>query len=361
MLCCFSDHQTRLAIQLEKEAESHDQVLPIYDDERRKREILRAMLLPQTPYFFYHDGKRLHVRHWLPPAGATISGTIFFMHGLNGHQNGVERGTFQNEFAKAGFAVAGFDCDGHGYSEGLRSYVEDFEDIFNEMLHFVGLVMGSVNDEDKDLGLSHEILAQLRSKPYFIMGESMGGMLSMLSTVRLYQKDVCAKRPNGIVLIAPALKVDIPSAIVVTLLQTVVVPLFRTSLMPEAVSKASNPHPELCWKDPEKAAKEELDNWHRFPGLGLCWKDRMRWATASAFATCFQGIENEMAAVECPILVLHDPGDQITSFSGSEKLMELSPSQDKTLIKAKGALHDVCGNELEWSLKQILPWLHNHL
>lgn len=331
------------------------------EDEAKNLEKLKARLQPKTPHFFSYNGDRLHVRHWLPASTATCKGTVFYIHGLNGHLNGLA--SIQKAIAQAGFAVLGLDIVGHGYSEGLRSYVEDFEDVFDSVLHFVGLVMGSLADDDEsDLGLSDSILKLMRSKPYFFLGESMGGMLAMYVSIRLHQDSgVCTERHEGTILIAPSLAVSIPSPPVVALLQTVVVPLAREQLMPESVSKASRPQPELQWRDPEEAHLRELDDWNRFPGVGLSWKERMRWATASAFASIYQGIDDEMKAVDFPFLVLHDPDDGICAYSGSEKLVELSPSQDKKLVEAKGALHDVSTNELPWVLDQILPWLDCHL
>merc|ERR550537_753216 len=107
----------------------------------------------------------------------------------------------------------------------------------------------------------------------------MGGMLAMYVSNRLSTLDdqSWVERHHGTVLIAPALSVNIPSRAVVLLLQAVVVPLASKQLMPQWVSKSSKPEPEYQYKDPKFAYMTELDDWHRFPGDGLAWKQNMRW------------------------------------------------------------------------------------
>merc|ERR1711920_159931 len=127
--------------------------------------------------------------------------------------------------------------------------------------------------------------------------------------------------------------------------------------MPEGVSSSSKPDPALEIRDPEQRAMLELDDYHRFPGVGLGWKQKMRWGTASAFASLYAEIEDDMEDVECALLILHDPEDQITSASGSRRLIELAQSSDKTLVDAPNGLHDIISNQKDWALGVIAEWL----
>mmetsp|Transcript_68041 Transcript_68041/g.199814 ORF Transcript_68041/g.199814 Transcript_68041/m.199814 type:complete len:363 (+) Transcript_68041:50-1138(+) len=323
------------------------------------REKVRAWISPKTPHFFRHGGQRLHVRHWLP-AGA-IQGSVVYIHGLNGHVNRPTLGELGVALQQQGFAVLTFDLPGNGYSDGLRSYVEDFESFFDAVLCFVRLALGESKDpdpEEADLGLAPAVKRQLLSRPYFIMGESMGGMLAMYSSLRLEESSPpWLDRYRGTILSAPALAVDTPSPAVICFLQNIVVPLAKERLMPEGVSKSSKPDPKLIARNPERTEIMELDDIKRFPGVALGWQDKMRWATASAFATIYSGIEGDMAEVDFPMIVLHDPDDAICKCSGSERLVELATSSDKEFIKKPGALHDIFANEFEWALGQVLPWM----
>lgn len=328
-------------------------------DELLNRQKLQAWLLPKTSYFFHHEGDRLHVRHWFPLQIVSLRGAVFYAHGLNGHVNRATLDETCKNLAAQGFAVLTFDLAGNGHSEGLRAYVKDFEHVFQSILHFVALVMNDPEaDDDSDLGLSDAVLEQLRALPYFFLGESMGGMLAMYVSNRLYAMDCeWKKRHCGTVLVAPALAVKIPSPLVVWFLQHAVVPLASEQLMPEAVSSSSKPDPALAIRDGDLRVMLELDDQHRFPGVGLGWKQKMRWGTASAFATLYSNIEKDMQEVACPLLVLHDPDDQITSATGSRRLIELAVSKDKTLMDAPNALHDIIANRKDWARGIMHQWL----
>jgi len=201
---------------------------------------------------------------------------------------------------------------------------------------------------------------QLLSRPYFIMGESMGGMLAMYASLRLREAaPPWIDRYRGTVLSAPALAVDTPSPLVIWFLQSIVVPLAKEKLMPQGISKSSKPDPKLITLNAERTQMIELDDVNRFPDVALGWQQNMRWATASAFATIYSGIEDDMADVDFPVLILHDPGDAVCKCSGSERLFELAGSSDKAFVKKPGALHDIFANEFDWAMGQVLPWMQS--
>lgn len=328
--------------------------------EREQREKLKAWLLPRTDFRFVHEGQSLHVRHWLPPEQGSARGVIFYIHGLNGHINRPSLDSSCKELAENCYAVLSFDQAGNGYSDGLRAYVSDFEDVFKSVLHLVQLVMeGPNHPEDGDnLGLSDAVARHLRKLPFFFFGESMGGMLAMYASIRLSEMSPSwAAQHRGTILIAPALKVDTPPRPVILLLQTIVVPLASTQLMSDMVSSSSKPKTELVCRDAEHVRMCELDDWNRFPGLGLGWQTQMRWATASAFATIYSRIEQDMGLVACPLLVLHDPEDKVCDYEGSQRLMQLCVSSDKKLVDAPNCLHDIRFNDTPWCMAQVLPWL----
>jgi len=335
-------------------------------EESAEAKRLRDWLLPRTPFFFNDDGVRLHVRHFLPTDTNNLRGTIFYLHGLNCHINGPGFASMGNAFAAAGFSMLSFDLVGNGYSEGLRAYVEDFEDVFKSILSFVRLVMCK-DCSDKDLtcmeqpyhfGIPDDMLNRIRSQPYFFMGESMGGMLAMYASIRLKQTSApWHSQHHGTLLVAPALAVNVPPRPVVCLLTSVVVPLASKELMPKAVSSSAKPELTHVYRDPEHAKAAMQDDYHAFPGIGLHWRREMRWATAGSFAAIFSKINDDMKEVDCPLLVLHDPQDQITKVDGSRRLIQVAASKDKELVERPGALHDMISNEFDWFMGKVLPWL----
>ena len=47
--------------------------------------------------------------------------------------------------AKAGYAVFGIDCEGHGKSDGLSGYIQNFDDLVLDSVSFFGSVAGTYN------------------------------------------------------------------------------------------------------------------------------------------------------------------------------------------------------------------------
>ena len=63
--------------------------------------------------------------------------------------------------------------------------------------------------------------------------------------------------------------------------------------------------------------------------------------------------------VSYPFLIMHDPGDAVTRYSGCVKFKQAActPSVDKKLLEMQGGLHDVLANDLKRSVDIILQWV----
>jgi alpha-beta hydrolase superfamily lysophospholipase len=113
--------------------------------------------VPNTEYFMNKDGLLIYVRSWpveRPKAVAVIA------HGIADHSGRYHWvASFLNQH---GISVVGFDHQGHGRSEsaGERMYVEDFEDLA----------------EDLKVVLR---LARVEGVKTFVIGHSLGGLVSV--------------------------------------------------------------------------------------------------------------------------------------------------------------------------------------
>jgi len=337
---------------------------------------LKSWLLPQTQGFFEApSGHRLHVRAVLPSGDAsarTVKASIMYCHGLNSHVNSRGwAGGFYPRLAQEGFAIFAVDIMGHGYSEGERALIEDWDVVFEDLEHFTEALMGVAEDppekEDFNAGVSDEVLKNLRRLPFFVVGTSLGGMISMYVGHRLDGNERLQGRFRGAVLGCPALLVDLPPKAVQVLLRNLVVPLFKTSAMPTFISKSSKGQlgSSFNLSDPtqkEMAEMEIRDCAKRLPGVGLGWHDQMKWGTAGAFSKIYAQIEEDMEDVDFPFLIIHDPEDSVTLFAGSEKLMALSPSEDKTLhAMHAGGLHCLPLVEQETYVSIMTSWMKQRL
>ena len=136
--------------------------------------------LPRGPHFWTNrNGHKLYSRAWLPSSQMATKGVIALFHGYSGHINGVGREAFGKALAAQGFAVVGYDMQGHGYSEGEHALIERYEALVEDYLEFLATLLDS---SAHDLGESQPALIglvpdefDLSRTPLFVFGESMGG------------------------------------------------------------------------------------------------------------------------------------------------------------------------------------------
>ena len=112
----------------------------------------------------YADGKFKSVRDkdiyyqtWNPEG--EIKAGIIIVHGLGEHSGRYSN--VVNHMLPRGYALYGFDHIGHGKSDGQRELVESFADYTDTLTTFAGMVK-----------------AWLPDKPIFLLGHSMGGLIT---------------------------------------------------------------------------------------------------------------------------------------------------------------------------------------
>ncbi len=343
------------------------------EDDDDALSLLETWKLPQTNGCFQApSGHRLHIRAVLPPAGRSITAVLLYCHGLNSHVNGRSWAAgYYPRVASEGFALFAVDIMGHGYSEGVRGLVEDWDDVFDDLECFLEALMGVADPQPSaaefDAGISAKVLAQVRRLPIFAIGTSMGGMIGMYMGLRLQNNENLRTKFKGVVMGCPALGVDLPPKAIQFLLRNLVVPLFKTSEMPAAVSSSSKAKPSWSFDLGVPSQKtivemEIRDCASRFPGKGLGWRKGMLWGTAGAFSSLYSHIEDDMQEVEYPFLVLHDLEDKVCFVSGSHRLMELSPSDDKTFEAVDaGGLHCLPMVIQDAYVSRMASWIRQHL
>jgi len=355
------------------------------DEERARRLRESGWLLPPTGHWFRADDVTLlsgrprcqvkaHVRHWLPPSdeagSSSVKATLFFCHGLHAHVEEKLLDDFMRELSAKGFAGFALDLPGHGYSEGdSRCLVPGFQACFDVHEAFIRQVLGANSDDELDaaLGVPEAVLRQVRQKPYFVMGESMGGMIAALMSKQISggKSNNLAGGFKGAVLLCPALVVDLPPAFVRWLLQNTVVKQYPHRCMPDFLSSSAATKPYDIYKQPEHQEMIMLDSYHmpeygwRGTAGGLSWRHGVRWATANAFLEVFKTLEDDMGKMTFPFVIIHDPKDKICFFEGSQNLMRLSPSHDKSLVEMKEGRHGLHGNkpEAEEVLAAMAAWM----
>lgn len=247
------------------------------------------------------------------PGSTPHRGTLLFVHGKGVHL-GRYRGVF-NFFNQAGFTVLAYDQRGHGLSGGPRVFARTFEDYVY------------------DLQAVTQVLGEL-PKPYFLVGHSMGALISLLFL----------QRGLGIFSRAALLSIPLVAATAVSTpkrwgvrLAALVSPqrLFKTGIDPCRIMK-----------NREEIAARQADPLVTFE-VTAPW--------FFAFEKAIAAVKRDLVPIqEPPVLVIHGEQDPLALPQGSHIAFSLCPKPASRLEILPGALHELLLDpEAPQILKQI--------
>jgi acylglycerol lipase len=217
-----------------------------------------------------------------------------------------------------GISVYAFDMRGSGHSPGKRG-LTNVEDAIADHL---------------------AARAKLREQPYpvFLMGHSLGGLVTATSLLR-NQENVA-----GAVLLAPALKYDIGAG-----MRTLV--RVGGFLIPTLPLPAPETPPEGTLTR-DRSAEQRL---HADPMFG---KAGLPWIVASGGATVSYNNMSMYPQIKVPVLAVHGTEDKATDPTGSREFINLVASSDKTLLALPGARHSFLDDsDGAVSRDQIIAWI----
>jgi acylglycerol lipase len=246
------------------------------------------------------------------------------------------------------------DMRGHGYSDGMRALMPSLDETLADMEDFISYIMTGAKYTSAHCDLDNKVVEVIRELPFFIMASSGGAAFSTLLSIRM-NEDVNFK---GMVMLAPALSVDIPHWVLVIVLRYSIAYLAPEQDMPKCISNATDE--SLNYKDANVSAKMlEFED-------TLSYTGKMRWATAMMFVDVMQRFNAQVSMVRKPFTIFHDPGDGICNISGSRQLLNESSTvwNRKSIVELPGEKHALLVNctdrisELssDWMDKQLKLW-----
>jgi acylglycerol lipase len=270
--------------------------------------------------FKIRENCQIYEQWWLPKG--EYKGMVVIVHGYAEHSGRYSHvGSF---LAGHSYAAGAFDHCGHGKSYGKNTYVNKFDDYLDDLDCFL-------------------VRARERagSKPVFMLGHSMGGLISALY--------VATRQPklNGLLLSGAMVKLSdsiSPALVKVSGLLGKIAPRLPTlTLDGSAVSR-----------DPEVVKRYDSDPLNYRKGVPA--------RTAAEMNKAVQKLQSNFGAIQLPLLVMYGSDDRLVDPAGSKMLFEGASSKDKSIKVYQGFYHEIMNEpEKEQVLGDIVTWLDMHL
>ena len=266
----------------------------------------------------------------LPGQPPQIKGVLAIVHGLGEHSG--RYCSVVKAAIGAGYAVFGFDNQGHGKSEGQRGHIRSWQDYRDNVQAFLQLVR-----------------AQEPAAPLFVMGHSLGGLIVLDYVLRSAQTARFeALQVEGIVISAPPMKpvggtAHSTRAIFAKLLSGLL-PRFTLKMCLDAGGLSRDRAVEA------RAQQDPLVH----PYVTLRWG-------AETIST-IEWVKKHIGQLSLPILLTHGGADPLIDPAGSTALFEDIAAPEKTLHIYPDSYHEP-HNDLDVDVvtADIVAWLEQTL
>lgn len=238
-------------------------------------------------------------RHW--QTAETPKAVILLVHGLGEHCGRYQR--VAELFNARQFAVVAPDHIGHGESPGERVFVRRFDDYLAGVRECRALIE-----------------AQYPGIPCFILGHSMGGLI----TGRLLLDDQA--QYAGALLSGPAFAADAPPSAVVMFIGRLLARVAPKAGMIALDARGVSRDPKVV----EDYLNDPLVNHGKVTAaLGVAIFDTM------------DQVMSRAAAITLPMLIMHGGADKMAAPAGSERFAEKVSSEDLTVKILPGLFHEI--------------------
>ena len=265
------------------------------------------------------DGIELFYQSWYPEG--TPKGIIQIVHGFAEH--GSRYMNVVNALVPKGFIAFADDHRAHGRSGGDRGHINSFDDF--------------ISDEKE---LTKYIRTQEKDMPLFLLGHSMGSLISSIYLSRFPEEF------SGLILSGTGIEAGEGVGAFLILMVKILSKIYPKGKTKNVVSENISRDPQVveAYKNDPLVLK----------GFSFRFGREMMKA--------LEQIPKEIAKIKLPILM--QVGEKDPLVTGANDLYSLLNTEDKTLKIDDGLFHEVY-NELEEDRKKVLSdlenWLMNHL
>jgi alpha-beta hydrolase superfamily lysophospholipase len=283
-------------------------------------------------FYIVNNGLKLNV---LTHDLENPSSILIHLHGLHSHFQFVYN--CQDEFnyrikyfEKANILSYALEFVGHGKSDGLKGYIDNFNSLISNVSKLVEL-----------------ITCKHKNIPIFILGESMGGAVAI-------KFSILHRSIKGLVLLAP--------------MCGIAKELTPTNTSINLLIKLSNYIPKWKMLSSEKVKKSCSKEYTlaKQKNKYQC-KGKVRMATARECYYACKWVEQNSKDFTYPILIIHSKQDKITSINSSINFIEECSSSDKEIFSLDSMNHAllVPFNENDYYpdviLSKITNWINDRI
>lgn len=265
-------------------------------------------------------GLSLFYQSWYPPG--TVKAVVVLVHGFGEHCDRYS--TVTTALTQAGYAVFGFDNQGHGRSEGQRGHVYRWQDYRDNVSAFLAQVR------------CHE-----PTLPLFVLGHSLGGLIVLDFAL------IAPQGLKGIIISGPPIRpVGIAKPYLVTIARILSGIWPRFSMDVGAGAEALSRDPEIINQAKDDPLTHSVAT--------------VRWGT-ECLAT-ISTVRHNVDQLQVPILLIHGSADKVNDLQGSQEIFKKIKVADKRLIIYPGSYHEP-HNDLDRNqvMHDLINWLENHL
>ena len=255
-----------------------------------------------------------------------IKGVLAIVHGLGEHSGRYCQ--IVKGLTSAGYAVFGFDNQGHGKSEGQRGHINRWQDYRDNTQAFLSLIR-----------------QQEPTAPLFLMGHSLGGLIVLDYVLRNADSErFRALNVRGLIVSAPPFEPTTGTAsrrrIVLARLLSGLLP--RLSLSMDLSQGGLSRDPSVT----DSASEDPLTH----SSVTLRW--------GSETLSTLDWVKNNIDQLSLPLLLTHGEADPIISPSGSEAIFEQVNCPDKTLKIYPGSYHEPHNDlDADTVVSDLLRWI----
>jgi alpha-beta hydrolase superfamily lysophospholipase len=262
----------------------------------------------------------IYFQSWLPESESKA--VLLIVHGLAEHSGRYMN--VVNHFVPLGYAVYGIDHLGHGKSDGMRVYVKRFDDYTNTLKVYFDMIRRWQPD-----------------KPIFLVGHSMGGLVSAV-----YLLDHQAEL-TGAVLSGAAVKA--PSNITPAIL---IVGKMLSALTPKF---------GLLGLDVDGVCRDPVVV-QAYVNDPLVHTGKITARLSAEMLKAMQYVSGQATKIRLPIMIVQGSADKLVDPAGAKMLYDAVSSADKEIKIYDGFYHEVFNEpDHEKVLRDVEIWLEAHL